>query len=493
MSTAINDTVIRDVVNEVLKRLQAGVGGNGEAARAGFTEMRETARAEARGSLGGVDGIFQTVDEAVAAAKVAQQKLMTATLKIRGEAIQCIRDIVIQQAEELAKFELEETGIGRLDHKIAKLVGVGSKIPGMEMVTTEAVSGDYGLTVTEHAPYGVIGVITPVTHSIPTLACNAIMIIAAGNTLVVNAHPNGIRSAVLATQRFSRAIKAKTGLENLICVLEKPTIQSANEIFHHPDIRLLCVTGGPGVAAAAMASPKKAIAAGPGNPPVVVDETADLEKAAKGIIEGAAFDNNVLCIGEKEVFVVASVADKLMDALGRNGAFRLNAGQIDALTQVAVQKDDKSGHWVANKKFVGKDPDVLARAIGVSIPAGTQLLFGEVDASSPWLPCEQMMPFLPIMRCRDVDEAIAMAVKYEHGFGHTALIWSQNVSHMTRMGKAVNTTIFVKNGSCLAGLGGGGEGYPSYSIASPTGEGITSPLTFTRMRRCVMVESLRIL
>jgi len=481
MSTAINETVIRDVVNEVIKRLQVSPGGNGAAAVSAPPAVR------------GVDGIFQTVDEAVAAAKVAQKKLMAATLKARGEAIQCIRDIVIQQAEELAKFELDETGIGRLDHKIAKLVGVGQKIPGMEMVTTEAVSGDYGLTVTEHAPYGVIGVITPVTHSIPTLACNAIMMIAAGNTLGVNAHPNGIKSAILATQRFARAIKAKTGLENLICRVEKPTIEAANEIFRHPEIRLLCVTGGPGVAAAAMASPKKAIAAGPGNPPVVVDETAEIEKAAKGIIEGAAFDNNVLCIGEKEVFVVASVADKLMDALGRNGGLRINAEQINALTQAAIHKDEKSGHWVANKQFVGKDPDVLGRAIGASVPAGTQVLFGEVDVSSPWLPCEQMMPFLPIVRCRDVDEAIALAVKFEHGFGHTAIIWSQNVSNMTKMGKAVNTTIFVKNGSCLAGLGGGGEGYPSYSIASPTGEGITSPLTFTRMRRCVMVENLRIL
>ncbi|HOA75487.1 MAG TPA: aldehyde dehydrogenase EutE [Phycisphaerae bacterium] len=476
--SAINEALIRDVVNEVLNRLQGN--GNGASARI------------ARPAPAGVDGVFPTVDDAVAAAKLAFQQLSQAKIETRAKAIDCIREICIQQAEELGRFELEETKIGRLDHKIAKLVGVGKSIRGIETLKTDAYSGDYGITLVEYAPYGVLGVITPVTHSIPTLACNAIMMIAAGNTMVVNAHPSGNRSAILATQRFNRLIKERTGLENLICIIEKPTLETANEIFKHPDIKLLCVTGGPGLVKAAMASPKKAIVAGPGNPPVVVDETADIEKAAAGIIYGCAFDNNVLCIAEKEVFVVASVADQLLDAFGRHGGYRLNTQQIDALAKVAIHKDEKTGHWVANKEFVGKDPQVLAAAIGLTIPAGTQILYGEVDVNSPWLPCEQMMPFLPVMRCRCVNEAIDMAVKFEHGFGHTAMIWSKNVENMTRMGKAVNTTIFVKNGHCMTGLGSGGEGYGSYSIASPTGEGITSTLTYTRQRRCVMVENLRI-
>ncbi len=475
--SAINETLIRDVVSEVLSRLQGGAARTNGAGQA---------------SGGGVDGVFQNVNDAVAAARAAFKQLSEAKIADRAAAIECIREICIQQAEELGRFELNETHIGRLDHKIAKMSGVGRSIRGIEALETEAYSGDYGITLVERAPYGVLGVITPVTHSIPTLACNAIMMIAAGNTLVVNPHPSGTKSAVLATQRFNRAIREKTGLNNLICIIEKPTLETANDIFKHPNIKVLCVTGGPGVVAAAMASPKKAVVAGPGNPPVVVDETADIEKAAPGIIYGCAFDNNVLCIGEKEVFVVAGVADKLLDAFGRHGGYRLNAQQIDALTKVAIHKDEKSGHWLADKEFVGKDPQVLANAIGVSIPAGTQILYGEVDINSPWLPCEQMMPFLPVMRCRDADEAIAMAVRFEHGFGHTAMIWSKNVDHMTKMGKAVNTTIFIKNGHCMTGLGAGGEGFGSYSIASPTGEGITSTLTYTRQRRCVLVESLRI-
>jgi aldehyde dehydrogenase len=225
----------------------------------------------------------------------------------------------------------------------------------------------------------------------------------------------------------------------------------------------------------------------------VVDDTANIEKAAEGILIGAAYDNNLLCIGEKEVFVVASVADKLLDAMSRHGGYRLNREQIDTLTRAALHKDDKSGHWLPDKKFVGKDPQVLADALGVRLPAGVICLYGEVDMKSPWLPCEQMMPFLPIMRCRCINEAIDMAVRFEHGFGHTAIIWSQTVDHMTQMGKAVDTTLFIKNGPCMAGLGAGGEGFGSFSIATPTGEGVTSPLTFTRVRRCVMVDNLRIL
>ena len=478
MSTVVNEQLVRDVVGEVLSRLQQNPAPPNAASGTGSA---------------GRSGVFERVDDAVAAAKEAQRLLVTRTLEQRNEAIQCIRDIVIQQAEELGPMELAETKIGRLDHKIGKLLVVGEKTPGMEMLRTEAVSGDHGLCVTEHAPWGVIGVITPVTHSIPTLGSNAIVMIAAGNSLVCNPHPSGAACAAEATRRWNRAIAEKIGVDNLICCIETPTLESADEIFNHRDIAMLCVTGGPGVAAAAMAARKKAVVAGPGNPPVVVDETADLEKAAAGILFGAAYDNNLLCIGEKEVFVVDSVADTLLAAMSRNGGYALNAKQIDALCSAAIHRDEKSGHYVADRKFIGQDPQVLGEAAGVQVPAGTQMLFGEVDESSPFVPCEQMMPFLPIVRCRSVDEAIDKAVHYEHGFGHTAIIWSQSVDNMTRMGKAVNTTLFIKNGSCMAGLGLGGEGFVSYSIATPTGEGPTSPLTFTRSRRCVMVDSLRIL
>jgi aldehyde dehydrogenase len=392
-------------------------------------------------------------------------------------------------------MEMEETKIGRLKHKIEKLKTLGERTPGVEFLRSEVFSGDHGLAVIEHAPFGVIAAITPVTHSLPTITGNAVSMIAGGNTLVVNPHPSGKRVAAEGVRRFNEAIYRDLGIDNLICLLAEPTIESADALFKHRGVKMICVTGGPAVARAALQSSKKAVVAGPGNPPVVVDETADLDRAARCIIQGGAYDNNLLCIAEKEVFVVDSVADKLLDAMERAGAVRLNSREIDALTKVAITSvgEGADKHDVAAKEFIGKDAAVLAKAAGKQISPDVELIFGETDEHNPFVPVEQMMPFIPFVRCRNVDEAIEKAKYYEHGFRHTAIIHSNNVRNMTKMGRTMDTTLFVKNGPCMASLGLGGEGYLSFSIATPTGEGVTTPLTFTRERRCSLIDDLRII
>lgn len=412
-------------------------------------------------------------------------------MEARSRAVECIRTVMRTDKEELGRIEFEETKLGKLAHKSEKL-DVAASVPGVEMLQTEAVSGDHGLTVTEYAPYGVVGVVTPVTHSVPTLGCNAIMILAAGNALVCNPHPAGAKCAVEATRRFNRAIRERVGIDNLVCIIEDPTIESATQLFQHPDVPMLCATGGPAVAHAALTSGKRAVAAGPGNPPVVVDETADIEKAAAGIIVGAAYDNNVLCIAEKEIFVVQAVAESLLDAMSRHGGHRLSRTDIDRLADAVIFKDEQTGHYLPRKEYVGQDAYVIAQAIGLKVDRDVQVLFGETDETNPLVPCEQMMPVLPVVVVKDVGEAIEKAVFYEHGFKHTTIMWSRNVDNLTRMGRACEATIYVKNGPCMAGLGLGGEGYGSFSIASPTGEGVTSPMSFTRYRRCTMVDNLRI-
>jgi aldehyde dehydrogenase len=471
------EELIRDVVTEVLARMSGAaspVGGK---------------------SYDGRYGIFTCVDQAVDAATRAFEQLSERTIADRKRIIDHIRRISIDQSVELGTMEMEETKIGRLKHKIEKLKTLGERSPGVEFLRSEVFSGDNGLAVIEHAPFGVIGAITPVTHSLPTITGNAVSMIAGGNTLVVNPHPSGKRVAVEGVRRFNEAIYRDLGIDNLICVIAEPTIESADALFAHRGIKLICVTGGPAVAKAAMRSSKRAVVAGPGNPPVVVDETADLDRAARAIIQGASYDNNLLCIAEKEVFVVAEVFDAMLQAMDRAGAARLNAREIDALTKLAIASvgEGADKHDVAAKDFIGKDAAVLAAAIGKQVPTSTELLFGETDETNPFVPVEQMMPFLPFVRCRDVDEAIAKAKYYEHGFRHTALIHSNNVRNMTKMGRALDTTLFVKNGPCMASLGLGGEGYLSFSIATPTGEGVTTPLTFTRERRCSLIDDLRIL
>jgi acyl-CoA reductase-like NAD-dependent aldehyde dehydrogenase len=483
-SAQLTDQAIGKVVSEVLAELRRTPGArtNGHAPMLAATGKP------------GRFGVFEKVSDAVAAAVSAQKAFERKGTEARSRAVACIRKICIEQARPLGEEEFHETRIGRLDHKIEKLVVAGERTPGVEFLRTHAMSGGNGLTLTEYAPFGVIGVITPVTHSLPTLAGNAINMLAAGNALVCNPHPSGARIACHGVELFNRAIHQDTGIDNLITIIAKPTLESAQEIFDSREIRLLCVTGGPAVGRAALASKKRAVVAGPGNPPVVVDETADLDNAARSIIKGGAYDNNLLCIGEKEVFAVQDIFDELLQAMERAGAVRLDEKQVEQLTKAAfVSAPDDKTHLVVNKDLLGKDPAEMAERAGFRLPRKTELLFAETDESNPFVPEEQMMPFVPFVRVPNVDRAIELALKHEHGFKHTALIHSRNLATITEMGRVMDVSIFVVNGPSMAGLGVGGEGYLSYSIATPTGEGVTTPLTFTRQRRVATIGGMRIL
>jgi aldehyde dehydrogenase len=500
MSAAVNETLIRDVVAEVLGRLG---GATSPASKSSTAAPPAAVASSACGckhvatspGLRGKFGVFADANEACEAAHEAFLQLSDKGVAGRVKVIQLIKDICDSKAEEWGKLELDETKIGRLDHKIEKLKGQRA-IPGVEFLNPYGLSGDHGITLEEYAPFGVVGAVTPSTHSIPTMACNIISLAAAGNAAVFNSHPGAYKCAVTAARFFNQAIHRELGIENLACIVEPPTLESFAAITKNENIRLLCVTGGPGVVKAAMASGKRAVCAGPGNPPVLVDGTSCLDNAAKCVVFGAAYDNNLLCIGEKEVFVLEPFFDKLMAALEKNGAYRLNSFQIEALAKAAFVFPPGQGagcpHPVVNRDLIGKDPEVLAKAAGVTIPRGTQLLIGETSADHLFVEEEQMMPFLPVVRVKSVEEGIAGAKKAEHGYKHSAMIHSHDVSNMTAMARALETTLFIKNGSCLAGLGSGGEGYSNFSIATTTGEGICNPRTFTRVRRCVMVDKLRI-
>ena len=500
----MNQALVQDVVSEVMKRLgnrapahrgdgypRTGVRA-GETARAEEPKRRETLRhPHAVESPVGQHGVFADVEQCAAAATEAQKKLVKLSLDERDQIVKLVKSIAKQNAQSWGKIELDETKIGRLDHKIEKLQ-ILELVPGVEFLKTEADSGSNGVCLHEYAPFGVIGVITPVTHVIPTLTANIINMVAAGNAIVANPHPSGANCAAMAVHEYNRQISEKFGIDHLITCVVPPTLESAEAIFNHRGIPLLVVTGGPAVARAALAAKKRAIVAGPGNPPVVVDETACLKNAAECIVKGAAYDNNLLCIGEKQVFCVENVFDKLMSQMERAGGFVLNRSQIDALTAKAF-KPDKEGRLHVNKDYVGRDASVLAEAAGVRIPPATQVLVGETEADHVFVQEEQMMPFVPFVRVRNVDEAIDLAIESEHGYRHTAIIHSRNLDTITKFGRRANVTLFVVNGASPAGLGLGGQGYLSYSIATPTGEGITTPLTFTRYRRAMITGSLRMI
>jgi aldehyde dehydrogenase len=438
-------------------------------------------------------GVFPELDSAVAAAKAAQRALVALPLETRRAAIEAMRRTVLEHDESLSEEAVAETGLGNARDKRAKNALAAAKTPGVEDVEPAAASDEHGLTLTERAPYGVIGAITPVTNPIATITCNAIGMVAAGNSVVFNVHPGAKAVSRRLVGLLNGAIAGAGGPENLLCAVAEPTIESAAALMAHPGVALLVVTGGPGVVKAAMASGKKAVCAGPGNPPCVVDATADLAKAGRDIVDGASFDHNVVCICEKEILAVASVADRLKEEMRRNGAFELSGPQADAVARLVVAEAGGPGREGApNKAFVGKSPQHIARAAGFEVPAETRLLLMEVGREHPLVWTEQLMPVIPLVRMRDVDEAIDFAVEVEHGFRHSAMIHSHDIEKLSRMARAMDCSLFVKNGPCYAGLAKGGAGYTSFTIASPTGEGITRARTFTRERRCTLVDYFRI-
>lgn len=485
----ISEAAIRDVVTEVIASLQT---------QSGSAYVAPTKpKSPAIKASGGKHGVFDSAASAARAARGGFEQLKKQGFAGRAKVIEIVKTMCSDNAERWGKIEFEETRIGRLDHKIAKLYGI-KNVLGTEFLTPYGMSGDFGITMEECAPWGVIGSITPVTHSVPTIAGNIVNMVAAGNAMVFNPHPGGAACAAYAINEFNEAIKAATGIENLICTVEKPSLDSFNELCASDDVDLLCITGGPAVVDAAMKTGKRAICAGPGNPPVVVDDchALDFDKVAKDIILGGGFDNNLLCIGEKQIIAVGDSYKKTLDALKRNGAVLLNKMQTEKIKKEVFDFKDGDGgcsHAVLNREYVGADPVKLAAITGLKIDPKVEMLIAETDEDDVFVDEEQMMPLLPIVRAGCFNDAIRIAKESEHGYKHSAMVHTMNVSHMTKMGQAMDTTLFVKNGPCVAGLGMGGEGYISFSIATTTGEGITTPKTFTRFRRCALVDQLNII
>lgn len=437
-------------------------------------------------------GIFDDVNRAVEAAKNAQKKWNDVAKTDKENIITALRNCMHSYAEDFSQRAVAETGMGRVKDKIIKHHNAATHTPGLEDLETRSWSGDKGLVYEDYAPYGVAAAVTPSTHPVPVLFNSMVMLIAAGNSVVFNVHPAAKKLSSYALEKFNEVIYNNGGPKNLACMLREPTIDGAEQLFSHPDVKLIVATGGPSLVNAAFKAGKKVIAAGPGNPPVLVDETADIKNAVKCIIEGGSFDNNILCIAEKEVFVVEPVFDKFMLEMERQGSVLLKMPRIKELG-AKVFSVNSNNEISINREFIGKNASVLASAIGLNISDDVRLLFGECETTCKWVKEEQMMPFMPILKVSSFEEGVELSVKFEHGYGHTAIIHSKNLDNITKFTKALDVDIVVVNGSSLAGLGGNsGEGYFSHTIASPTGEGICTPRNFARVRRLAIANSLQI-
>ncbi|MFQ5452577.1 MAG: aldehyde dehydrogenase family protein [Candidatus Zixiibacteriota bacterium] len=444
------------------------------------------------------DGVccFNNIDQAIEAARMAQRRFLDISLEKRKEIVANIRRHALENAERLGKMAVTETGLGKMPDKMNKIILCARKTPGPEDLKPEAFTGDNGLTLVEPAPWGVVGIITPSTNPPSTVLNNAISVISAGNSAVFNPHPSAKNVSTEMAKLVHDAIVEAGGPENLVTCNTTPTIESAQELMRNKDIDLILVTGGGAVVKEAMSTGTRAVCAGPGNPPVVVDETAILAKAGCDIVNGASFDNNVLCTDEKEIFVVDKVAHKLKREMIASGAYELEGIAIDKLTKILVASDPSPTgyrHVAINRNFVGKSPAEILKQVDIVPPAGTKLIFFEAPWDHPLVMAEQLMPVLPFVRCKTVEEAMEKAVIVEHRYRHTFVMHSTSIVNLSNMAQLCRANIFVKNGVNMAGLGYGGEGYATMSIAGTTGEGLTKASTFTRPRRCTLVDYFRII
>lgn len=458
---SVNEQMVQDIVKEVVAKMQIGADVTGD------------------------HGVFQDMNEAIEAAKKTQKIVARMSMDQREKIISNIRTKIKENAETFAHMGVQETGMGNVGHKILKHQLVAEKTPGTEDITTTAWSGDRGLTLIEMGPFGVIGAITPCTNPSETVLCNTIGMLAGGNTVVFNPHPAAIKTSIFAINMINEASLEAGGPDNIAVTVEKPTLETSNIMMKHKDIPLIAATGGPGVVTAVLSSGKRGIGAGAGNPPALVDETADVRKAAGDIVNGCTFDNNLPCIAEKEIVAVDAIADELMHYLvNEQGCYLASKEEQDALTEVVL----KGGRL--NRKCVGRDAKTLLSMIGVTVPDNIRCITFEGPKEHPLIAEELMMPILGVVRAKDFEDAVEKAVWLEHGNRHSAHIHSKNVDNITKYAKAIDTAILVKNAPSYAALGFGGEGYCTFTIASRTGEGLTSASSFTKRRRCVMSDSL---
>ena len=467
----IDEKQIEEIVSQVLRTLQQG----------------DPAAVQAAPSVGASSsraGVFATATEAIAAAKTAQAAFVKLGFAKRREIIEAIKAVSLANAKRLADLAVEDTNMGNAAHKLMKNEGAVTLSPGVEDLISEAISGDSGTLLIEYVPFGVINSITPTTNPTSTVINHAIIMLSAGNAVVFSPHPNARDCTEETMHVINEAIVKAGAPPNLLTSVANASLRTAKEIMEHPDIAMLVATGGASVVKAALSSGKKTIAAGPGNPPAIVDETADVQAAAKHVIAGTSFDNNLLCIGEKALFVVESVADETVRGLTQNGGYLLNANQREALEAVVTENGE------SNKEYIGKDAPTILNAAGITAPAETVAIIVEVPADHNFVINEYLMPILPVVQCRDFDEALANAVRAEGGRGHTAVLHTNNTQRITQFNKTMDCSVVVINAPSYASCGLEGEGFLAMTIAGPTGEGFTRPRTFTRQRRLTIANNL---
>lgn len=432
--------------------------------------------------------IYSSVTDAVAAAKGAYSRYSKLTLNERQEILEGVKNALRPIANELAAMTVSETGMGNVCDKAQKIKLAIEKTPGVEDLITEVNTGDHGMTLYELSPFGIVCAVQPCTNPCATLISNTIGMLAAGNAIIHCPHPRAIKVSQFLTTIISETIRSISGIDNLVVTLHESLMGFTTEVMSHPDVDLVVCTGGSGSLRQAMTSGKKVIGAGPANPVAIVDATANLEKAARDIVRGASFDNNLMCTSEKCIVVEEKAADCFIFELLKNGVYYVkNEEEIQKLLDAAVTVD-----FVINKKLEGRSANEILEYVGIPCNGTIKLIVVETERIHPFVTLELLMPLVPLVKAADFEEALEIALDVEQGYKHTATIHSESIEHLNQAAKEMQTSVFVKNGPSFMGIGFDKEGHTSFTIATTTGEGTTTARHFARRRRCTLTSGFSI-
>ena len=432
--------------------------------------------------------IYSSVTDAVAAAKGAYSRYSKLTLNERQEILEGVKKALRPIANELAAMTVSETGMGNVCDKAQKIKLAIEKTPGVEDLITEVNTGDHGMTLYELSPFGIVCAVQPCTNPCATLISNTIGMLAAGNAIIHCPHPRAVKVSQFLTTIISETIRSISGIDNLVVTLHVSLMGFTTEVMSHPDVDLVVCTGGSGSLRQAMTSGKKVIGAGPANPVAIVDATANFEKAARDIVRGACFDNNLMCTSEKCMVVEEKAADRFIFELLKNGVYYVkNEEEIQKLLDAAV-----TGDFVINKKLEGRSANEILEYAGIPCNGTIKLIVAETERIHPFVTLELLMPLVPLVKAADFEEALEIALDVEQGYKHTATIHSESIEHLNQAAKEMQTSVFVKNGPSFMGIGFDKEGHTSFTIATTTGEGTTTARHFARRRRCTLTSGFSI-
>jgi len=382
----------------------------------------------------------------------------------------------LDQAQHLARLAVEETKLGVMEDKVIKnmvatefaynyindkrTVGIIREFPERNLVEMAE-------------PIGVIFSITPITNPTSTVLFKCIMAIKTRNAVIFSPHPNAWRCCSEAVKIMYETALKHGAPEGVFACLESHTLQDNAYLMHHKDVGLIDATGGPGAVKAAYSSGKPALGVGPGNTPVYLERTADLNTAVTDIILSKTFDNGTICASEQTAVIDDEIYDLVLKKFAALGAHICNEKEVKLLARTVI--DPETGFMQA--AAVGQKAIDIARLAGLSVNPGTKLLIAPIQGVGREHPLsvEKLFPVLSVYRAKSVDEALKVCVDVNHagGLGHTAVIFSRNDDVIRQFGELMNAGRILVNSPGSVGAVGGvyNDLPPTFSFGCGTGGG----------------------